>query len=69
MDLYGIEYISSIVRNLHQIVDEVLRFGNLTNTSSYVFENCLFGLKRNRIEYGIVISLWNNFWDELLNLI
>lgn len=45
IELYGIEFISSNVHNLEHVVDDVLRFGNLTKISSYVFENCLYGLK------------------------
>lgn len=45
IDLYGMAYISSNVHNLHHIVDDVLKFGNLTKISSYPFENCLYGLK------------------------
>lgn len=45
IELYGIEFISSNVHNLDHVVDDVLRFGNLTKISSYVFENCLSRLK------------------------
>lgn len=45
IDLYGEEYVSSNIHNLSHIVNDVLRFGNLTKISSYVFENCLYGLK------------------------
>lgn len=45
IDLYGIEYVTSNVHNLSHIVDEVLKFGNLTKISAYCFENCLYGLK------------------------
>lgn len=42
IDLYRKEYISSNIHNLSHIVDDVLRFGNLTKISSYAFENCLY---------------------------
>lgn len=45
IELYGIEYITSNVHNLEHIHDDLLRFGNLTKISSYVFENSLAGLK------------------------
>lgn len=45
IDLYGKEYIGSNIHNLSHIVNDVLRFGNLTKISSYPFENCLYGLK------------------------
>lgn len=45
IDLYGIEYVSSNVHNLTHVIDDVLRFGNLTKISAYPFENCLAGLK------------------------
>lgn len=45
IDLYGIEYVSSNVHNLTHIVDDVLKFGNLTKIGSYPFENCLAALK------------------------
>lgn len=45
IDLYGIEYISSNVHNLCHVVDDVIRFGNLSKIGAYPFENCLYGLK------------------------
>lgn len=44
-DLYGTEFISSNVHNLTHVIDDVLKFGNLTKISAYGFENCLGGLK------------------------
>lgn len=45
IDLYGIEYVSSNVHNLTHVMDDVVRFGNLSKISAYPFENCLAGLK------------------------
>lgn len=45
IDIYGIEFITSNVHNLEHIHNDLVRFGNLTKISSYVFENCLAGLK------------------------
>lgn len=45
IDLYGLDSISSNVHNLAHIVNDVKRFGNLTQIDSYQFENCLYGLK------------------------
>lgn len=45
IDIYGIAYVSSNVHNLTHVVDDVLRFGNLTKISAYPFENSLAGLK------------------------
>lgn len=43
--IYGIDAVSSNVHNLIHITDEVKRFGNLTEISSYKFENFLGYLK------------------------
>lgn len=45
IDIYGPEYVSSNVHNLSHVIDDVLRFGNLTKISAYQFENSLFSLK------------------------
>lgn len=45
IDLYGIQYVISNVHNLTHVIDDVLRFGNLSKISAYQFENCLAGLK------------------------
>lgn len=44
-ELYGIEFISSNVHNLKHVIDDILKFGNLTKISAYCFENCLAALK------------------------
>lgn len=46
IDIYGIDSISSNVRNLIHLVEDVKRFGPLTNISAYSFENTLFRIKR-----------------------
>lgn len=45
IELYGINSITSNVHNLTHVVNDVRRFGSLTNIDSYVFENALSGLK------------------------
>lgn len=39
---------NSNVHNLSHVIDDVLKFGNLTKISAFQFENCLAGLK-NRL--------------------
>lgn len=45
INLYGIDSIGSNVHNLCHIVNDVKRFGNLNQISTYPFENCLGHLK------------------------
>lgn len=44
-DIYGEDYISSNVHNLTHLVDEVKKFGPVTNFNSYPFESRLFQIK------------------------
>lgn len=45
MELYGEQYLTSNVHNVQHIVDEVERFGPLSTTSAYPFENALQRIK------------------------
>lgn len=45
IDIYGIEYVSSNVHSLTHVIEDVLKYGNLTKISAYRFENSLAGLK------------------------
>lgn len=45
INLYGIDAIGSNVHNLSHIVNDVRRFGNLSNIETYMYENTLFSLK------------------------
>lgn len=44
--LYGSEYITSNVHNLHHVVGDVERFGVLQSISAYPFESALYTIKR-----------------------
>lgn len=43
--IYGRDMISSNVHNLCHVVEDVKRFGNLSNISAYPFENALYSIK------------------------
>lgn len=45
IEIYGIDEIGSNMHNLNHIVDDVNRFGNLNNISTYEFENTLGQIK------------------------
>lgn len=46
IQIYGINSISSNVHNLCHVIDDVRRFGPLTNFSTYPFENALYQVKQ-----------------------
>lgn len=50
-NIYGEDYITSNVHNLSHIVDEVRRFGKLSNFNAYPFESKLYEIK-NMIRSG-----------------
>lgn len=49
IEIYGSHSISSNVHNLIHITDDVIRFGNLNNISTYSFENRL-GMMKNKLK-------------------
>lgn len=49
IEIYGSHSISSNVHNLAHITDDVIRFGNLNNISTYPFENRL-GMIKNKLK-------------------
>lgn len=50
--LYGEHSLSSNFHNLIHIIDDVQRFGNLNNISTYEFENCLGHMKSKIMLYN-----------------
>lgn len=51
IDIYGLDSVSSNIHNLCHVVDDVEKFGNLVNISSYPFENTLYKIK-NLLRHG-----------------
>lgn len=50
-NIYGNDYVSSNIHNLTHVVDEVRKYGQLSNFNAYPFENKLYVIK-NLIRQG-----------------